>query len=225
MTALIILGIIVAIILFLLFMPLNFDLVYDGDLFIKFKYLGITVFDDQKSEKKARKPQKQKTKSEKSTPSKKDNFFVKLYKQKGLLGAIGYCSDIAKIVLQNLPRIFKKIKFRKLKLDLTVATDDAANTAIRYGEFCAVLYPVLSLLQSIIDLKPHEINIKPDFDKTETEFKGAVIAKAPAIYFIIVLISISKEVNKLKYKESEKNERKQSKNRNGHDDGKASHNG
>ncbi len=225
MIALIILGAIVAIILILLFLPLTIDLAYEGDLFIKLKYLGITVFDDQKSEEKERKKAaKQKKKSEKETPP-KDNFFKRSYKKRGLLGTIKYCCSITRIVVQNIPGIVKRFKFRRFEVDLTVASEDAADTAIRYGEFCAVVYPVISLLQSVTDLKPHQINISADFDKTETEFKGKVLAKAAVIYWIIIVTAILKEIDKLHYKESEENERKQSKDRNGHNTGKPSSNG
>ena len=226
MIALIVVAAIIVLVFLLLFLPLTMDLVYDGDLFIKLKYLGITVFDDQKSEEKERKKaKKQKKKTGKSTSTKDENFLLKTYKQKGLFGTISYCCGILKIVIQNIPNIAKRFKFRKLKFDLTVATDDAADTAIRYGEYCAVLYPTISLLQSVVDLKPSQINICADFDKTETEFKGSVLAKASVIYWIIIVYSMLKEIENLKYKESEENERKQSKDRNGHNDGKTSRNG
>lgn len=110
-------------------------------------------------------------------------------------------------------------------LDLTVATDDAANTAIQYGSVCAVLYPVLSLLQSTVDLKSKEVNINADFEKSKWEFKTSILVKAQLIYWIIAAIGTLKQYYKLQRKEREKYERKQFEDRNGHHDGKASHNG
>ena len=116
MIALIVVGAIIALIFVLLFLPLTMDLVYEGDLFIKLKYLGITVLDDQKSEEKERK-KAQKEKTGKSTPVEDDNFLLKTYKQKGLFGTISYCCGILKIVIRNIPSIAKKFKFRKLSFN------------------------------------------------------------------------------------------------------------
>ena len=223
MIALVVIGAIVALVVILLFLPLTMDLTYEGDLFIKLKYLGITVFDDQKSEKKKQKKQKDGKKQDKQPED--DNFLKRSYKQRGLLGTIKFCCSVLKIVIENIPAIVKRFKFRKLRVDLTVAGDDAANTAIKYGEVCAVVYPVVTLLQSLIDLKPQQINVSVDFDKTESEFKGTVLARASVIYWIIIIYSMFKEIENLKYKESEENERKQSKDRNGHNNGKTSRNG
>ena len=185
MIALVVIGAIVALVVILLFLPLTMDLAYEGDLFIKLKYLGITVFDDQKSEKKKQKKQKDGKKQDKQPED--DNFLKRSYKQRGLLGTIKFCCSVLKIVIENIPAIVKHFKFRKLRVDLTVAGEDAADTAIKYGEVCAVVYPVVALLQSLIDLKPQQINVSVDFDKTESEFKGTVLARASVICWIIII--------------------------------------
>ena len=226
MIALIVVGAIVALILILLLLPLTLDFAYDGDFCVKVKYSGITIFDNKKSEEKAkRKAKKKKSNTKTSKAPKKDGFLKRTYKQKGLFGTISYFSDILKIVLKKTSRIIKRLKFRRFKFDLTVATDDAASTAIRYGEVCAAVYPVAALLESMIDLKSKEINVCADFEKNKCEFKSSVLVKSAVIYWLISLISILVEIYKLQRKESEENERKQSKDRNGHNDGKASRNG
>lgn len=225
MIALIILGAVVGILLILMFLPLTVDLSYEDKFVLKIRYAGITLFDNNRTELDKKSDKKQVEKPKGSTPQKKDNFFVKTYKQKGLLGTVSYFSDILVIVLKKLWWIVKRFKFRKFKLDLTVATADAADTAIQYGKVCAAIYPVISLLQTITDFKLQQINIGTDFDKTKWEFNGAILVKTPLVYWIVAVISVLIQILKLQREESEKNERKQSEKRNGHNDGQITHNG
>lgn len=209
MIALIIIGAIVGLLLILLFLPITIDVSYDSEFLIKIKYSGITVFDNKKNEKKQKnKSKKQSKPQEKSAKTKKDNFFIRTYKQKGLMGTIKYFSAILKIVLKKLVWLVKRFKFRRFKFDLTVATSDAADTAIKYGEVCAATYPVFALLQSVADFKSKDINISADFDKSKWEFKGSILVKTSAINWIIAGISVLIEIFKIQRKESEENERK-----------------
>lgn len=217
MIALIIIGAIVGLLLIAIFLPITIDVSYDSEFLIKIKYSGITVFDNKKSEKKQKNKYKKQSKpNKKSAKTKKDNFFIRTYKQKGLMGTIKYFSTILKIVLKKLMWLLKKFKFRRFKFDLTVATSDAADTAIKYGEVCAATYPVFALIQSVADFKPKDINISADFDKSKWEFKCETLVKTSAINWIIAGISVLIEIFKIQRKESEENERKQSKDRNGH---------
>ncbi len=210
MIALIVLGVIVAILLCILFLPITVDLAFDGKMMLKIKYLGITLFDNKKSKTKPKqKKEKVKTASKDNAPQKKDNFIKRTYKQKGLLGTISYFSDILAIVFKRLWRVVKRFKFRRFKLDIIVATPDAANTAIQYGKICAAVYPVISLLHTITDMKSEEINIKTDFEKTRPEFKASILVKTQGLYWLVAAIGILKHYLKLQRKEREKYERKQ----------------
>ena len=219
MIALYIIGAIIGIVSILLFLPLTIDLAYEGELLIKIRYLGITFKDNK------RKKRNKKSVADNASQDDDDDFLIRTYNQKGLVGTVRYLCSLLKILLTKFLWIVKRFKFRKFKLDLTVATDDAANTAVRYGEVCAAAYPVLSLLHSVLDIKPKEINISADFDKTKTECRGCVLARTPLVFWLIALFEALKEDYKLELKESERNERKQSKNRNGHNTRKPSHNG
>ena len=212
MIALIIIGAVVVFIAILLFLPVKIDLNYDQNFALKIRYFGITVFNNQNN----RKPKNNKKKSKKQTvekknkaKKKKDNFIVSTYKQKGLLGSIDYFGKILALVLKKLWWLLKRFKFRKFKLNLTVATNDAANTAIKYGRICAACYPTISLLETFADFKAKEINIDADFDKKESDFKISFTMSTKLIFLITVTVSAITQYLKLQRKESEKNERKQ----------------
>ncbi len=205
MIAMIVLGIIVVLILLLLFLPLTIDLVFDSKLVIKIQYMGIKVFD---SAKKASKKKKSKKQDNNDNAPQKESFVKKIYKQKGFMRTIEYFSKVLKLLLEKLWWVAKRFKFSRFKLDLTVATNDAAKTAIQYGKICAAAYPVLSLLQTIIKFKPEQVNISANFDKNKFEFKTSIKVTTCAFYWIVAAVSATSLFLKLQRKESEKYERK-----------------
>ncbi len=210
MIAVIILGVVIGLLLILLLLPVTLDLKFDSELILKIKYMGITLFDTQKrvTVKKSKK-QKAKSTPQEDTSAKKDGFIKKTYKQKGLLGTISYFSDLLAIVIKKLWWAVKRLKFRRFKLDIIIATADAANTAMQYGKICAAVYPITALLQSANDFKAKNINISADFDKTQSQFKTSILVKAQLIYLLITAIGILVQFLKLQRKEREKYERKQ----------------
>lgn len=66
-----------------------------------------------------------------------------------------------------LKRLFKKIRCRDLTVDYTVATDDAAKTAIKYGAVCAAIYPVIEWLTTYFSVWVRRIHVEADFSKKE----------------------------------------------------------
>lgn len=201
MIALIVLGAIMCFLLILCLLPLTINLVYEHELMLKIKYAGIILFDGKKGSKPTVKSNK---KQKNTTPQQKENFIKKTYKQKGLLGTVQYFSNILKIVLKRFWWLVKRFKFRQFEFDLTVATDDAAHTAIQYGEVCAALYPIFSVIQSTVDLKPKSVNINADFEKTKWEFKTRVLVRAQLLYWLIAVIGALTQYLKLQREECEK---------------------
>ena len=208
MTALIVLCVIILLLSVICVLPLALDIVYDDELTFKVKCLGITLFNNKKTKQnKKRKKKKDKITDQKQTP-KKDNIFKKTYKEKGLVGSIKYFSQVIKLISKNVWWLIKRFKFKRLKFELNVATDDAAKTAVCYGEVCTAIYPILSLLRHYVGFNPKGININADFEKTKPEFKISLVARAMLIIWLITGISILSQFLKLQRKESEKHERK-----------------
>lgn len=206
---LIILGIIICVFLLLIFLPLTVDLSYDENFILKIKFSGITFFDNEKrvnikSKRKSKKKSKEKAEGS-SDP--KENFLKKTYKQKGLLGSISYFSEIFVLAFKRLWWVIKHFKFRKFRLNLTIATSDAANTAINYGKICGAVYPAIAFLESNANFKSKEINISTDFDKTNAELKVQVSVTTRILFWIIAAISALLGFLKLQSKEREKYER------------------
>lgn len=205
---LIVLGVVICLLLLLLFLPLTVDLNFKNELILKIKYSGITFFDSEKrvNLKNIKKRKKKAEKKRGESTSKKDNFLKKTYKQKGLLGTVSYFSKILILLFKKLWWVIKRFKFRKFKLNLIVATPDAADTAINYGKICSAVYPVLSFLSTNADFKAKEINISADFDKTESGFEISTSVTTRFFFWLVASVSAFFEFLKLQRKESENNE-------------------
>jgi len=206
--ALIVLGVIIFILLILLFLPLSVDLKYENNLLLKIKYSGITLFNSEKNFG-IKKSHKKKQKTENDAP-KKENFLKKTYKQKGLLGTIGYFSEVFILIFNKICWVVKTFKFRKFTLNINVATSNAAETAISYGRICSSVYPVISFLETNTDFKAKEININADFDKNDSYFKLSTMIKTKLFFWLIAAVCLLFNFLKLQRKEREKYERKQS---------------
>ena len=213
MTALyIILGILLFFFL-LLIIPVKVKLDFSGGVFSAVVYYGfIKVFDSKKPKKekpKKEKPEKEeKTKKKKDTksPSKISKLFAHKKAKLGFTGAVKFFLDVLKEVLQKLVWVIRKIKFDRFKLNLVVASDDAATTAINYGYFCTGIYPILSLLCINTNLKLKEVNISADYEKTAIDLDLCVRLKTRILYFLVLAIKLLNTYRKL-IKEVNENER------------------
>lgn len=113
-------------------------------------------------------------KSKKDKPPKKENaavkWFKKTFKERGIKGVINVLKEFARLAMTFLKPIFKHIRLRRIDLDVTVAYEDAADTAVNYGYICSGVYPALSVLLRVMRCGGYSVNIRPDFNKKELEF-------------------------------------------------------
>ena len=181
-----ILGALVLIIILLLFLPLRVNLKFLDDFYFDIKILGFKVYP--LKEKKSDKPQKPKHEE-----TLKKSLFEKLKEKRGFKGAIKELFWLFSAVLNPLKRFLRFIKFRKIKVSLSVAGADAAKTAIDYGIVCSIVYPVLSLFDSILNVKYKNIDIRSDFEGKESNFDFSLSIKISIIYILIFGYKIFKE--------------------------------
>lgn len=207
MTALYIIAGILAFLILLLVIQVSVDINYRDKLLVSVRYAGIKVFDGSKPKKE--KPAKESKKQEKPAADKpkKKNFVSEIFRKNGKIEGVKFIFGVLKITLSRIIWMLKKIKFRNLYLDISVASDDAANTAVTYGAVCAAVYPVINLLEQNTGFFAKEINIYTDFEKLSPEIKAAISLKTRLIYALITLIFWLTAFLKLK-KESGKNGRK-----------------
>ncbi len=193
MIFLIILGVILLIILAVLFLPVSVSIEFKEDFFIKIFFSGIKVYEFEPTDKK----QKQKKKTgDSKIKEKPKSLFTKFKEKFGFSGAVKEFFTFFKDVFSHTKEFLRHIKIKRLKLFINVATEDAAKTAIEYGTVCAAVYPVLSAINSIADIKYKKIDIKSDFESKTYDFSFSFFITLKIFFLLITLFKIYKDYKK-----------------------------
>lgn len=131
-------------------------------LFLKFNLMPMK----EKHKKKDKKKEKPKNDSEtvkEPKEKKKDNMFVRFYRNRGVDGVVGLLKDTANAISGMFKRIGRAFLFEELYVSLLVGKSDSADTAIKYGETCSAAFPAMGLIVSTMRVKKYSIEINPDF--------------------------------------------------------------
>ena len=204
MTALFIILAIILFILLLLTLPVCICLEFKDKFNISVRYAGVKVFST--SGKKDKKPEKTESisktdEAKEQKEQKKENKFLSLFRKKkeqdGTIGAIKYFGSFAKSLLEKLIWFIRKLKFDNIKLNMSISSDEAADTAVFYGTVCSVLYPILSLITTNSSVKYKEINVSADFNKTAIVADFLICVRLRLIYAVIVLLKVYSEYRKM----------------------------
>ena len=95
------------------------------------------------------------------------------------------------ITKDTIKKIVKNISFKKFKLIVKIGLSDAANTAIKYGQASAFLYPLLEIIKEVFNPQNFVVNVVPDFldEKVEVdfecEFSGNIFDIISVLMFVI----------------------------------------
>lgn len=136
-------------------------------------------------EKRKKKKKAEAKKPEKTEKKKKGGFFKS---QTSDFGVYDYI-ELIKIILE---KFVAKIYFEKLDVDITVASDDAAQTALNFGRLNAAIYPLVGLINGHKKIKSLHIGITPDFTKTNSVYNAEAVAYIRIYNVIAAVISIIK---------------------------------
>lgn len=175
MTALYIILGIIAFFVILLSVKVAVTVHYEDDvavsvkwLFLKFNILPKAEKEDKPEKKKEKKKKEEKPKEESEVipepkKKKKDNMFVRFYRNRGVEGVVQLLKDAANAVGGMFIRIGRAFLFEELIISLTVGAGDSAETAIKYGKTCSVAFPAMGLIVDTMRVKKYNIEINPDF--------------------------------------------------------------
>jgi len=211
MIALYIIAALLLLVCLLLFWPVSTVIDFDSTdkalgLYIRLLGIKIPITGKDKKQKKD-KPKEKKPEKEKE---KKENFLVTQLKEKfkhdGTANALRDLTGAAKNILSRVRWMLSKIAVRDFTLNIEVATDDAAKTAIEYGAVCGVVYPFLELLTATADFKAKKVDIRSAFGKTESSIAFHIKLKIQIITLFITAWEIYKEYKN--FTEEKQNERK-----------------
>ena len=166
-------------------LPLQFIIINHSKLTVKAKYAGIpfTIYPRpekpvslEKEKKRMKKKQRKAKKSKKKTDKKgkpEMSFFESLMKE-GLSSVTEFLVAMVKLTTKGTRRLLLRFVIDRFYLDATVAHEDAAKTAVLYGQACAVFYPAYAYLNSKIRIKKKRISIHPDFLKEFPEIRADI---------------------------------------------------
>lgn len=173
--------IVLGIILFfvaVLSVPLHITIGYDNKIRVSIKYLFIKLDllpakTKPKKEKPKKEPAPKEEKPEGKTPKeKKPNPLLEMVKANGYDGMMNVLSNLGHIFKIYGGKLMKSVVFDEIYLYICVGTGDAAATAIKYGQTCQKVYPLMGFLCSNNVVKKYDIDVDSDFlaNKTEGEF-------------------------------------------------------
>lgn len=143
-----------------------------------------------KEEKKQRREEKKKLKQQKevaegeTAEEPKGNFVLNKIKSKGLGGLIELLKELVRIVGYLLKKITDHLVISKMDLQVAIATEDAAQTALNCGYACSAVFPLLAFIEQHVKKCRHREQIYPVFTQTET--KVDFVLKARIMPFFIV---------------------------------------
>ena len=169
---------IIAFFVLILSIPIKVSLSFDNKIHLSVKYLFIKldILPTGPKKEKAPKPKKEpepkpdKPKDE-APKEKKPNPIVEMVKANGYDGMMLVIKNLGRVLGIYGGKLFKSIVFDEIDVYISVGTGDAASTAIKYGETCQKVYPVLGFICSNNIVKKYDILVEPDFlaNKTENE--------------------------------------------------------
>lgn len=141
---------------------------YDEELTVCVRVLGIPVYRYSSAKPKREKPKKtdKPAGSKKQPKEEKPSFFADLAKRlksDGVGAAVAELKELANEVVGAVRRVARCVVVDRLQLELVIASEDAAATAINSGRVCAVLYPSLTAIQSVVRIRRRAVTVVPDY--------------------------------------------------------------
>lgn len=196
MIALFIIGGILLLIIFLLVSSVSVHIKHDEQTTVTVRYLFFkkSVSSDDENVSKSHKKR-----SEKQKP----DYLKTLFKEKGAAAAVKELVSILKSCVKSLGSPIKHLRVPEFSLLISVATDDAAKTAVEYGAVCAAVFPCLNAARNIFKFgSSTAVSVESDFCSTESRIKLETVLKLRLVYLLCAAIKILFAVIKLKYKEA-----------------------
>lgn len=160
----IILLVIAALIAVILLVPIYARVRYDGTLTVRLRVWGIPITllpSDEEDE-----PDEPATPSPRKKPSKAAQLKRELtrnFHEDGVGATLRYLGDLAAILSQAVGRLLRAVTVDRLHLEMRISAADAADTAVRYGQVCAALYPTLAVIERAMRVRRREVRVEPAF--------------------------------------------------------------
>jgi len=189
----IVLWIILGVLLILLFSPLCVTMIYQESFYAKIRFLFLSyTFSPEKWKEKA----SQKEEAAKKPTKKKENAdslgnqskWKNLFKERGLGGMIDLVKKFMEQVTEPIKNLLTHFHIKKLVCEVSVSTEDAAKTAILYGQACAVIYPAVAMLTEAAKVYRFTASVAPNFDEKESSVNFELKFHVLLIWLLIAAV-------------------------------------
>ncbi len=128
----------------------------------------------------------------------------KLIDKLGFFGTVKELIEATVSLVKQGWGLARHLRVKRFDMTAVVASDDPSKTAVEYGGVCAVVYPLLSGLQSLMkwnNNKTH-VDIYSDFTSSEPSLKIEAKLKLKLWYYIKAYIGLYWDLFKKKYDEA-----------------------
>lgn len=175
---------------------------YDEVLRVYFRlaFFKMRLFPAKPRKQKKKKSKKKKTqKTPVSTEKKSDE-----YKKDD--GVVSKLWAMREILLNTINKFLGKLHFKLIKLNIVVAGDNAASTALLYGattQGVAYLIEILDTISNVDISKRSEISVRSDFISQKSSFEGKIVLYISVVHIIYVGLHFLKKLIKSKIKMEE----------------------
>ena len=176
---LIIVGALLAIIFIIVLSPVRINVSVNDIILVKVKFLFFSVYTFDSREK------DEKENNEIVTET--DNIQTKITKITGCSNNYDRLVLIIKTLKSLLCKFQKLLKhtvIKKFNFNISISGNDAADTAVKYGKVCSVVYPLSTLLCECVNFKPDNISVYSNFNGGQTEFNLGFTVSTKLIYII-----------------------------------------
>lgn len=165
----------------ILFFPVGLWAVYENKLkLVVFVFLVPIKINLEKKQEKESEPEQKKRKKKKKEVSQteKRGALGELARERGVVGAIEYLANIARIAGGTFGGIMRGVILARFNVYMRVGGEDAAAAATNYGAMCALVYPLLSVILNRLLAYRKRFDFAPDFCSSNTVFRINTLALA-----------------------------------------------
>ena len=116
----------------------------------------------------------------------------KIKKPRGISDTIESISAIIDLIKAIFGEFIRYARLKVCYVDVKIATDDAAHTALIYGAASSAIYLALEFLDTLVTLKKNykKVSVYPDFTTDKTEAKLKIILKIKPIHVIFAAVHL-----------------------------------
>lgn len=189
--------VLILLILLILILPIGIIIKHDEKTKIKLKIWFLSF--DLSPKNKSDENEKNNDSDLDSKENKGNKFsFGKMIKKNGLLGSVKFVYKLICVSLKTLKKLLRHVKIKELDLNIEITGEDAAKTAVKYGQVSSVVYGVLGIITSATTPKNYSVSIKPNFLETKDRLRFKLNVYTTMFFVILTVAHFVKCYAKIK---------------------------